>query len=225
VKLGDPGAAGTEWQLAYTGLSDTELAALQQFFLATEGSLNGFTFLDPAANLLAWSEVLNDSAWSADPQLTLQGSVADPVGGTNGWQLSNAGAAAQSLTQTLNAPAGYLYCFSLYVRAAQAGAITLGVGTNQAARAVGTAWTRIAAVGSGAVNGASIALGIEVPAGSAIDVFGPQAEAQGTASLYQTSTTGGVYENARFRDDVLSFTTQAANRNSATVNIFYASHL
>src|SRR5271157_2766382 len=76
VKLGDPGAAGTEWQLAYTGLSDTELAALQQFFLATEGSLNGFTFLDPAANLLAWSEVLNDSAWSADPQLTLQGSVA-----------------------------------------------------------------------------------------------------------------------------------------------------
>jgi hypothetical protein len=42
--------------LSYTALSDAELAALEQFFASAQGTLNGFTFLDPAANLLAWSE-------------------------------------------------------------------------------------------------------------------------------------------------------------------------
>jgi hypothetical protein len=225
VKLGDPAAAGTEWQLAYAGLSDTELAALQQFFLAAEGSLNGFTFVDPTANLLAWSEVLSNSVWNADPFLTLQGGVADAAGGTNAWQLSNTSAGAQSLTQTLNAPGGYLYCFSVYVRADQAAAVTVSAGTKDVVHAAGSAWTRIAATGSGGSNGTSVAFAIQVPAGCAIDMFGPQVEAQGAPSVYQTSTTGGIYEGARFRDDVFSFTTQGANRNSATVNIFYANYL
>src|SRR5579872_3936406 len=89
VKLGDPGAAGMEWRLQYQGLGDAEIAALQQFFLAAEGSLNGFTFLDPSGNLLAWSEVLNHNVWTADPQLTVQGGVTDPAGGANGWQINN----------------------------------------------------------------------------------------------------------------------------------------
>ena len=225
VKLGDSGGASTEWQLNYAGLSDAELAAMEQFFQAAEGSLNGFTFVDPTANLLAWSEVLNDSAWAADPLLTLQSGVSDPLGGANGWQLTNAGGGKQGLTQTLNAPVAYRYCLSVYVRAVQATSATLTVGTSQVACPVGTAWTRISAVGTGAATGASIPIGIAIPASSTVDVFGPQAEAQGTASHYQTSTTGGIYENARFRDDVLSVTTQAANRNSVTVNILYANHL
>jgi hypothetical protein len=225
VKLGDAGAATTEWQLSYTGLSDAELAALQQFFLSTEGSLNGFTFLDPSANLLAWSEMLTNSAWSAAPLLTLQSGVPDAAGGQNGWQLSNTGGGPQALSQTLNAPAGYGYCFSVYVRAAQPSSVTLTLGGNRTVYAVGTAWARIVASGSGDANGASVAFGIEIPAGAAIDVFGPQVEAQGAPSVYQTSTTGGVYPNARFRDDAFSLTTQGANRHSATVNIVYANHL
>jgi hypothetical protein len=53
-----------------------------------------------------------------------------------------------------------------------------------------------------------------------------QVEPQAGASLYKaTTTTGGVYENARFRDDVLSLTTTGINCHSATVNIIYANHL
>ena len=61
--MADPAGATVEWQLQYANLSDTELAALQQFFTAMEGSLNSFTFLDPAANLLAWSEDLTNAVW------------------------------------------------------------------------------------------------------------------------------------------------------------------
>src|ERR1035437_9312192 len=64
IKLADPGATATEWQLNYSGLTDGELAVLQQFFRDAEGRLQGFTFLDPTANLLAWSDHLENVAWS-----------------------------------------------------------------------------------------------------------------------------------------------------------------
>jgi hypothetical protein len=40
-------------------MSDQELAALEALFQAVEGRLTPFTFLDPADNLLAWSEQQN----------------------------------------------------------------------------------------------------------------------------------------------------------------------
>lgn len=214
-----------EWQLEYCGLSDAEIGALQQFFQAAEGSLNGFTFLDPGANLLAWSEVLNNSAWSASPFLTLEGGIADALGGTNGWHLNNAGSGPQSLTQTLQAPGDYTYCFSAYIRAALATNVTLTAANRSATFPVGPNWTRISLVGRGDESGTSVVFGIAVPAGAALDVFGPQAEAQSAPSLYRPSTTGGVYANARFKNNAFSFTTQGVNRHSATVNIIYANHL
>src|SRR5579883_142731 len=124
VKLADPAGALTEWQLQYSNLSDAEAAALQQFFLSMEGSLNVFTFLDPTANLLAWSDQLTNDVWTADPFAGLAGGVADPLGGNNGWTLSNSGAAPQGIYQTLNAPGGYTYCLSVYLGSvAAAGAI------------------------------------------------------------------------------------------------------
>lgn len=224
VKLGDPGGAGTEWRLQYGALGDAEIAALQQFFLAAEGSLNGFTFLDPASNLLAWSEVLSNSVWTADPQLSLQSGAADPAGGSNGWQLHNGGSGPQALSQTLQSPGGYTYCFSVYVKAEQATTVNLRIGDSSVDRAVGSGWMRISTAASGDPNGLSVVFGIELPPGAQVDVFGPQAEAQFAPSVYRTSTTGGVYENARFRDDEFRFVTEGVNRHSATVNI-YANHL
>lgn len=225
IKMCDTGGGSTEWRLSYIGMSDTELAALQQFFQAAEGLLNGFIFLDPCANLIAWSEDFSNSSWQADPQLKLQGGAADALGGTNAWRLVNAGGGPQSLSQTLNAPGAYIYCFSVYLQAAQTMTVTLIAGARQAAFTVGSGWKRFTVVGSGDPNGASVVFGIAVPVGAAVNVFGPQVEAQQGPSVYQTSTTGGVYANTRFRDDTFSFTTQAPNRHSALVNLFYASHL
>ena len=111
IKLADTAGGSLEWQLRYESLSDAELATLQQFFVAMEGSLNTFTFLDPGANLLAWSEEFTNAAWKADPLLGLTGGMADPLGGTGSWTLHNSGAGPQALTQTLNAPAEYIYSF------------------------------------------------------------------------------------------------------------------
>ena len=225
VKVADAAGAMTDWTLGYTALSDAELAALEQFFASAQGTLNGFTFLDPAANLLAWSGTLNQPAWVRDPQLSIAGGVADPAGGSAAWSLTNSGAAPQAISQTLPAPGGYVYCLSAYARATSATAVTMVVGNSQAGRVVQTQWSRIVLAGSGDASAAEIAFGLQIPAGAQVDVFGVQAEPQAGASLYKPSTTGGVYQNARLRDDQLAVTTTGLSRHSCTVNITYVNHL
>lgn len=225
IKLGDTGAATIEWQLKYAGLSDEELAALLQFFTAAEGSLNSFTFVDPTANLLAWSNDLTNVAWDGASFLSLTGSNADPAGGNNAWQVSNSGAAAQNLSQTLTAPGGFTYCLSVYAQASVPATFALIIGSNVYAQNVGPGWQRFTCTGTGDPSAASMNFGIELGAGAVVNVYGLQVEPQDSPSMYKVSTTGGCYENARLRDDTLSFTTTDVNRHSATVNIFYASNL
>lgn len=224
IKLADPNGALSEWQLRYEGLSDSDLSNLQGFFAVSEGSLNGFTFLDPAGNLLAWSGDLTNAGWGPGPFLASVGGAADPLGGSGAFHLTNSGEGAQSISQTLNAPPGYIYSLSVYVQAAQPTVVTLLLGNNRAAAIAGPNWSRISFTGSGDLTASSVLFGIEMPPGTIV-VFGPQAEAQAAPSAYQMSTTGGVYENARFGDDTFSFTTTGLNRNSTTLNIVYANHL
>ena len=225
IKLPDVGGQTTEWQLQYIGLSDAELETMQEFFASAEGSLIGFTFLDPCGNLLAWSGDLTQSEWQTDPFVALTGAVMDPLGGQNAWHVVNSGAGTQQVAQTLNAPGLYVYCFSVYLRAAEPTSIALRIGTASAELTAESDWKRVSICGTGEASALSVSFGIEVPAGSAVDVFGPQVEPQTTASAYQVSTTGGVYENARFADDALSHIATDVNRHSMTVNIVYANHL
>lgn len=225
IVLGDTAGGTVEWHLTYTGLSDAELGALQAFHASVEGSLQGFTFLDPAANLLAWSEDLGNAVWSVAPLLAISGNIADLFGGTAAWHANNGGNGSQSITQTLNAPAGYRYCFSLYARSAQTCSVNLLLGANTLPHELGPTWRRISLARNGDATAESIVFGIDFPAGAAVDIFGPQVEVQASASRYKTSTTGGVYENARFRDDTFRFLTTDVNRHTVTVNILYANHL
>jgi hypothetical protein len=225
IKLEDQPGEITEWSLVYTNLADEEVTALQQFFADAEGTLNEFTFVDPTSNLLAWSDLLNNAVWQPGPLLSVQSGIADPAGGTNAWHLANSGGGPQSLLQTISAPAGYLYCFSAYVRSQGAVNVTMLLGSQRCSRAVNAGWTRIEFAAKGDPAGESIGFGLEVPAGGAVDVYGMQAEPQTTASAYKSTTKGGVYESARLRDDLLAITTIGVNCHSSTVNILHANHL
>ena len=225
IKLADPGAETVEWQLTYCGLSDSEMQTLLQFFSDAEGSLNGFTFVDPVGNLLAWSGDLTNAVWDMGPFLTVAGGIADPQGGSNAWHLVNSGAGAQDLSQTAMPPGGYVYCLSIYARSSAAAKVTLLLGGNRYDRAVGPGWQRISCTTVVDATATAVTFGIEIGAGTTVDVYGMQAEPQSHPSAYKVSTTGGCYENARLRDDTLSVTSTGVNCHSATVNIFYASHL
>jgi hypothetical protein len=224
VKLADAPGGSSGWQLQYAGLTDSEMEALQEFFAACEGSLNGFTFLDPVGNLLAWSEDFTNAAWQRDPLLTVTPGIADPFGGTQASHLTNSGSAPQGISQTLNSPAGYVYSFSAYAKAAVTTVVTLSLAAQSKSVALGAGWSRISLTGSGSALDSSITFAMQAAPG-AIDIFGPQVEAQPASSAYKTSTTGGVYQTARFQDDALRCVSTAPNQNSALVNILYANHL
>jgi hypothetical protein len=223
VKLADPGAETMEWQLQYTGLSDSELAALLQFHAAAEGTLNSFTFVDPTANLLAWSNDFGNAVWDTGSFLSSTGGNADPAGGSEAWHVVNAGAAAQDLSQTPGAPGGYLYCLSVYAKSADPTTLTLLLGNNRYDRSLNPTWQRLACCGT-TEQDSQVTFGVEIGAGAAIDIYGMQVEPQASPSIYKVATIGGCYEDARLRDDTLSFTTTDLNRHSATVNIIHASH-
>jgi len=225
IKLADAPGGYTEWSLEYTQLSDGELAELQQFFAAAEGTLNPFTFLDPTSNLLAWSDQLGNAVWTRGPLLTMTPGVADPNLGTNAWRFINTGAGAQNITQTISAPAEYLYCLSAYVKSSQTPKITMLLGANRADMPVEGKWTRAVFAASGDPAQESISFGLEFPAGAVVDVYGIQVEPQASASVYKASTTGGVYENARMRDDLLTIMATGVNQHSCRVNIYHAKHL
>jgi hypothetical protein len=221
TKAADPAAAVTEWALSYSDLSDDEAAILGQFFTDAEGRLNGFTFLDPVGNLFASSGQLDAAVWEKDPLLTVSDGAEDPRGSGLAWRVQNSGGGAQSLAQTLSAPAGYVYCLSTYVLAAQATTVTLLAGSQRSDRRVTPQWNRITFT----TTPDAPRFGIEIPAGADIDVFGLQVEPQPSPSEYQATTNGGVYENARLNDDAMNITATGYNRHSCTVNIIHANHL
>jgi hypothetical protein len=225
IKLADPAGVITEWSLTYTNLSDQEAIALQAFFEAAEGTLNGFTFLDPGGNLLAWSDQLDNAVWQRDPFLQLTAGIADPGGGASASQVTNCGAASQTIAQTIAAPGGYRYCLAAYVRADAATSVRLWAGTECREYAANTAWQRMVMTAAPPADATSVRFGIEIAAAGAVAIYGIQAEAQPGASAYKPTSSGGVYENAHLSEDTLAITKTGVNRHSCTVNIIHANHL
>jgi hypothetical protein len=225
IKLADPACEVTEWNLTYTDLSDQEAATLQAFFAAAEGSLNGFTFLDPAGNLLAWSDHLDNEIWQADPLLNLTAGVADPGGGARAWRIGNRGSAGQAIAQTVAAPGFCQYCLTAYVRADAPTGVRMWIGASARSRNVTAEWSRLAVPSVPDEQATSIQCGIEVASLGTVELYGVQLEAQPGPSGYKGTSRGGVYENAHLRDDVLAITKTGVNRHACTVNIIHANHL
>ena len=226
VKFPDSGAELTEWQLQYSELNDEEIETLLGFFVSAEGSLNGFTFLDPVGNLLAWTEDFTAPCWEKSPLLAVAGGVTDYAGGARAWRVTNPAAGAQALQQAIEAPAEFRYCFSAYVRAQQSTPLTLLCGPSRKQITATPTWSRVVLSTGSGTNGDSIQAGVELPPGGSIELFGPQVEAQAGASGYRRSQgQAGVYPGAHFRDDEFTHTTSDVNRHSCTVNIIHAKHL
>lgn len=224
VKYADPGAPMVQWQLQFQGLADSEIAMLQQFFAACEGQLNAFTFTDPLSNLLLWSEDLTQPAWEASTLLQFSTGVPDANGGMSATQITNPTGADLAVQQTIAAPGWYWYAFSAYVQSLTGVNISLlrqaGDISSPNAYATGSSWQRVTLSGQTSTTAESVTVGIMIPAGQSVIVFGFQLEPQPTASPYKPSyETGGVYTDAHFGSDKFAVTTSAPNQNQCKLTI------
>jgi hypothetical protein len=225
IRWADPAGTVTEWELQYSELSDEEAEALETFFLNVEGPLGSFTFLDPAGNLLCWSEDLTQPAWAKDPLLTVTGDVVDAWGGQTAFRLQSGSGANLRVQQTLEAPASYFYTMSLYARSSEPSQVTLVRGSDSLACRVTADWRRLAFSGNSQNAAETIAFGVQLRPGGTVEVCGLQVEAQPGASPYKKSgARGGVYPDARLQGDSLDITTEGPNRHACVLQVLHADH-
>ena len=219
VRMSDVGAASVGWNLQYLDLTAAEAQALQSLFLSSKGRLHTFTFVDPTANLLCWSDELTQPLWNKDSQLALTQTSA-PFGAMAATQIANGAAAAQSIWQTTSAPAGLQYCFSAYLRSDAPVQVTFEIsGAAVLAAMLTTMWQRWEATASGGtVDDRSF--GLSISPGSTIQVCGLQAEAQPSAGVYKsTNNPSGVFPNSRFDQDSLDVTATEAGLFACSVRV------
>lgn len=224
VKLFDPAACRVEWELKFAGLTSDEWNAIEQLFNTSAGQLGSFCFLDPFGNLLCWSEELSAAAWTNGPAIQTSGGVADPLGNSGATRVTNAGAAEQSLSQTVSVPGSLQYCLSVYARSDAASSVRLfaTAETNEATLTylTGPQWSRVALSTALGVEADSVTFGAAIPAGAVVELFGFQVDAQPGASSYKATTTNsGVFANASFLDDELQMTSNALGEFSTTLTI------
>lgn len=220
----DPGASQIVWTLNYTSLPEIDMQALQNYFGACAGSLRGFTFLDPADNLLTFSADLTQTSWAVPAGITIASSVSDPFGGTGAVTLVNTTAAEQQITQTLAMPVSYQYCFSTYVLSTGVATCVLNRSSANANESnsyqVGPAWCRISSSGVLTDSGAGYTVGISLAPSQSLSIFGPQLEPQFEPSRYRaTYSQSGLYPNAHWAISELSFTAQGPSLFSTSFSI------
>lgn len=111
------------WKFTHqVNVTDAELATLRTFFQSMSGRLEEFVYLNPAGNLLKYSEDFSVADWEKN-SVTVGSAVADPFGGTRATTMT-----ATSTNSNINAyvlPAGngsgLALTASVYVKPQSAG--------------------------------------------------------------------------------------------------------
>jgi hypothetical protein len=225
VKLDDPSAAGISWDLSYVGLTEAERQEIETLFRDTEGRLRSFTFLDPAGNLLSWSEDLSKAVWRKDGAVQVVSDVADPNGTSRAVRITNSAQVEQGVEQKADVPGWFHYCFSVRARAAANTQITLSIsnaaGTISSVQRVTNEWAPCWCSGKIDGNAEDLACRLAVNAGASIEAFGFQLEAQPNPADYQrTYGQSGVFRSSRFLEDELEFVANGIDDHAVGMRVF-----
>lgn len=220
----DADAARLLWELSYINLSTGDVEAIQTHFKNCVGPFHAFTFIDPTENMLVSSTDLRAAAWQTSSLINVTPGAVDPNGGSSAFTVTNTGQSDQMVTQSVEVPANYRYCLSVYVNSEQASTITLirsGNSTeDRTSVPINTGWSRV--VSSGRLNdpGEIFTIGISLSAGQRVELYGVQLEAQISPSRYRPTTqTAGVFSSAHWGVDELTVIAEGPNLFSTSFSI------
>jgi len=221
VKMADPEAGIHHWTVNYSGLTDEEIEKLQELFFACEGKLRDFVWFDPLGNLLRWTEDLSNPVWQGSSMTAAD--IEDPQGGTRAWRITNAAQAGQDVSQSIRAPGWFQYSFGVWVRSESTDAvelrITTGDGAIGAIRPVSSEWERISVSAQIMGNSEDVRCSMQIPAASAIDIYGPQLNAQRDISGYRRNTSTSGVSVARFDQDEFEYISSGPNDHSTQITV------
>ena len=225
IALWDESASQVKWDLQFVGLTDLEVDNVTSFFELCEGPLQPFLFLDPAANLLTFSEDFSQPVWQANTLLSLTTGIEDPYNTTRASRVTNNSLGGLSLTQTLAIPGSISCAFSVYARTSGASGATLtrsdASNSESSLLQPGPFWTRFSlntAFSSSQSPASNFSL--DLPAGQTIDLFGFQVEPQPMPGKYvMTSAYAGIYPGSRFDGNQVVVTATGPGQSSLAISL------
>lgn len=219
------------FNLSFPTITDAEVASLKTFFESMRGRWGQFGLLDPAGNLVQYSEDFSQSYWDKSMGPTTVGSSAtDPFGGSLATQLDGGAVAARSavsgiIGQSSGGMSGYAMNITCYVKALSSGiSATVGFrdsggtvhGSGTIAIASGV-WTKLEYSFILSDNNQWKAVVLWTKSTS-IDIFGIKVSAmKGSGGYAKAPDFYGWHPNCRFNTD--QFTRQVAGPNENSVQL------
>ena len=150
--------------------------------------------------------------------------IESPNGTATGSRFTTSAALPRRIRQVIEAPGTFNYCFSFYAKAEVTASIHVhrqaGSFTKIDDTRLSPTWKRYWYSGSPQQEVTTITVGIEIPVGGQVDLYGMQVIAQPGPGVYQkTNSLSGVYEKVRFAEDRLVFTSNGLNDNSTKIRL------
>ncbi|MCX6622024.1 MAG: hypothetical protein NTY38_13335 [Acidobacteria bacterium] len=213
MKSRDAARSLVEWQMPLKALNGEERERIVDMWLACRGPARCFTYVDPAANLLLWSEDFARGVWSKGASIQ-----------ASGQSLVNTGQTQERIVQRLDAPSWFQYCLSFLARGqSPTPPSSVRVAANDELLepfAVGSDWRRVTMTSSSAANEEQVSFGLELPAGATVEIAEIQVEAQiGNSAYKKTTVRNGIYRTARFAANQLVVVEEGQDESSVTVRI------
>jgi hypothetical protein len=188
-------------------LNNTELAAVEAFFVAHDGPYEGFVFLDPSDNLLKWSENFQQAAWEKTEPSFFQ---------MIGTRITNTSGSPNLLKQSVPVQ-GIDLAASVWLKSASAPITLRLTGAVEKVVQPGDDWTRYTLAGT---PGGPSGFEIEFPAGGSVDVTGAQLVTGQAAGVYvRTGAVSGYHANAHFDSQELQHRVVGPGRNQVRLRI------
>ena len=222
--------------VAFTAITDAEVATLSAFFDQQQGSFQPFIFLDPDGNLVNNSEDFTQTSWTSQNSgvtVTTNGGLADPFGGTRASLLTATTSNSNYAPIVVAAgqlPNNFVLCGSLYAMAIAAnqtlslGFVDSGFGVlgSQTWSLPQNVWTRIyfAMQISSSSYIRMLIGGFGTWNSTGIRIFGPQCTpSMGPGNYSKSPDNYGYHPNCRFDTDSFTFTKVGPNQNQVQVPI------
>ena len=219
VTLPDSGGDLIQWHLSYQELTASEVANLNALFQASQGQFAPFTFVDPLANLLGWSEDLSQPGWQLGVLQATAGAN-DPLGTQRASTIVNGSGGNQAslpVGEHFRLDGRVLQCLGSQRRRHPDYA---GARHRPGGAAVTPVWTRVYLSGLGSSGAGNSTFGLGVAAGQTIEVWGLQVEAQPYPSKYMSTTTAyGIYGETYFASDQLTITASAPGLSACEIQL------
>ena len=124
------------------------------------------------------------------------------------------------LSQSLGVPGEYTICFSAYAWSAVVGSVGMLRDATRVNVTVGPQWKRVQISGPGVSGATASTFSLAVSAGSSVQVFGLQVEAQPWPSPYRpTGAAAGILEETRFSGGELALMNTAPGLSACQVSL------